>query len=353
VKKLLAAAALALAATTASAEVTVKLGTLAPNGSTWHKLLQEMAERWKQASNGQVTLRIYPGGAQGSEGDMVRKMGVGQLQAASITTVGMHDIAKEPQALSAPGVVDTSADFEAVFPKLEKKLVAVLEERGYVPLQWSQVGPIRLFCSKPYKTIAEMSDAKMFAWDGDPASVEAWKAAGFRPVVLSSTDMVPSLQTGMINCLANAPLYVLTSRLFERAPNMIDTSWGYLFGATLVRKETWDKIPADLRPKLLEIAREIGRKGDADIKRQNVEAIAAMQKQGLTVVQVDQGEFRAAAEKAWPVVRGRVVPAAFFDEAVRARDEARKGGAASTPAEKAAPAAKPAPGAKPATATKK
>jgi hypothetical protein len=68
---------------------------------------------------------------------------------------------------------------------------------------------------------------------------------------------------------------------------------------------------------------------------------------------VDQGEFRAAAEKAWPVVRGRVVPAAFFDEAVRARDEARKGGAASTPAEKAAPAAKPAPGAKPATATKK
>jgi TRAP-type transport system periplasmic protein len=325
VKKLLLAAALALATSTASAqEVVVKLGTLAPNGSTWHKLLQEMGEKWAQASGGKVKLRIYAGGAQGSEGDMVRKMGVGQLQAASITTVGMHDLAKEPQALSAPGVIDTGADFEAVFAKVEPKLAAILESKGYVPVQWSQVGPIRIFCSKPYKSAAEIGDAKMFAWDGDPASVEAWKTAGFRPVVLSSTDIVPSLQTGMINCIANAPLYVLTARLFERAPNMLDTSWGYLFGATLVKKDTWDKIPADLRPKLLQIAREIAKKGDADVKRANDEAIAAMKKQGLNVVAVDEASFRAAKEKAWPVVRGRVVPADFFDEVVRARDAARK-----------------------------
>ena len=337
-KKLLAAAALALAASTASAEVTVKLGTLAPNGSTWHKLLQEMAERWSQASNGQVKLRIYAGGAQGSEGDMVRKMGVGQLQAASITNIGMHDVVKEPQALSVPGMIDNAAEFEAVFAKVEPKLTAMLEQKGYVPIQWSQVGPIRLFCDEAYKSIADMNQAKMFAWDGDPGSVEAWKAAGFRPVVLSSTDMVPSLQTGMIDCFANAPLYVLTARLFERASNMTDVAWGYLYGATLVKKDTWEKIPADLRPKLIEIARELGKKGDAEVKRSNDEAIAAMRKQGLNVVAVNQAEFRAAAEKAWPVVRGRVVSNEFFDEVVRARDEARKGGAAAPAA-----AAKPAP----------
>lgn len=324
-KKLLVAAALALAASPASAqEVVVKLGTLAPNGSTWHKLLQEMGEKWAQASGGKVKLRIYAGGAQGSEGDMVRKMGVGQLQAASITNVGMHDVAKEPQALSAPGAVDSAAEFEAAFAKVGPKLEKMLEAKGYVPIQWSQVGPIRIFCSKAYKSASEIGDAKMFAWDGDPASVEAWKAAGFRPVVLSSTDIVPSLQTGMINCIANAPLYVLTARLFERAPFMLDTSWGYLFGATLVKKDTWEKIPADLRPKLVEIARELGRRGDVEVKRANDEAVAAMKKQGLTVVAVDDASFRAAKEKAWPVVRGRVVPADFFDEVVAARNAARK-----------------------------
>jgi TRAP-type C4-dicarboxylate transport system substrate-binding protein len=342
VKKLLVAAALAIAASAASAqEVTVKLGTLAPNGSTWHKLLQEMGTRWSQASNGKVKLRIYAGGAQGSEGDMVRKMGVGQLHAASISTIGMHDLVKEPQALSVPGMVDTAAEFEAVFPKVEKQLTQLLDERGYVPIQWSQIGPIRIFCAKPYKTVAEMSEAKMFAWDGDPASVEAWKSAGFRPVVLSSTDIVPSLQTGMIDCIANAPLYVLTARLFERAPNMLDVSWGYLFGSTLVRKDVWEKIPADVRPKLLEIARELGLRVDADVKRQNEEAIAAMKKQGLQVVAVSQAEFRAAAEKAWPVVRGKVVPAAFFDQVVRAREEARKGGAPAAEAKSPAAAEPP------------
>jgi TRAP-type transport system periplasmic protein len=324
VRKLVLALALAAAAPIASAqEVTIKLGTLAPNGSTWHNLLKEMGERWAEVSGGRVKLRIYAGGTQGSEGDMVRKMAVGQLHAAAITSVGMHDIVKEPQALSVPGMIESEAEYDYVFSKAEPKLDQLLESKGYVPLHWSQVGFIKIFCTKPYRTPAEISDAKMFAWDGDPASVEAWKAAGFRPVVLSSTDMVPSLQTGMINCIANVPLYMLTARLFERASHMIDVPWGYLVGATLVRKDAWDKVPADLRPKLLAIARELGARIDADVHKLNEDAIAAMRKQGLDVVKVEPGPWRATAEKAWPVVRGKVVPAPFFDEVVRYRDEFR------------------------------
>lgn len=323
-RKLLLALMMALALPAAAQDVTIKLGTLAPQGSSWHLLLKEMAERFSEVSQGKVKLKIYAGGTQGGEGDMVRKMGVGQLQAASITNVGMHDIAKEPQALSAPGVIAGEPEFEAVFAKVEPKLDRMLEAKGYVPVQWSQIGFIRIFCTKPYRTPAEMSDAKMFAWDGDPGSVEAWKAAGFRPVVLSSTDVVPSFQTGMINCIANVPAYILTARLFERASYMVDYPWGYLIGATLVRKQTWDKVPADLRPKLLAIARELGARIDADTRRLNDDAIAAMKKQGLEAVKVEPGPWRAAAEKAWPVVRGKVVSAEFFDEVVRERDAFRK-----------------------------
>src|SRR5918911_3969269 len=117
------ALALAAAAPLASAqEVTVKLGTLAPQGSTWHNLLKEMGEKWAEASGGKVKLRIYAGGTQGNEGDMVRKMAVGQLQAAAITNVGMHDIVKEPQALSVPGMIESEAEFASVFPKVEADL---------------------------------------------------------------------------------------------------------------------------------------------------------------------------------------------------------------------------------------
>jgi TRAP-type C4-dicarboxylate transport system substrate-binding protein len=230
---------------------------------------------------------------------------------------------KEPQAITAPGMIDSEAEFNAVFPKLEPQLDTLLQTKGYVALHWSQVGFIRIFCAKAYHTPAEMTDAKMFAWDGDPASVEAWQAGGFRPVVLSSADVVPALQTGMISCIANVPLYLLTARLFERADHMVDAHWGYLIGATLIRKDAWEKIPADLRPKLLAIARELGARVDAEVRKLNDDAIVAMKKQGLDVVAVDPGPWRAAAEKAWPVIRGKVVPGAFFDEVVRLRDAYR------------------------------
>jgi TRAP-type C4-dicarboxylate transport system substrate-binding protein len=305
--------------------VTIKLGTLAPVGSTWHETLKELASRWSELSGGQVKLKIYAGGTQGSEGDMVRKMGIGQLQAGSITAVGMHDLVQEPTALVVPMMFADEKEFEAVFPKIEAKLEALFLAKGYVPIQWAEVGFVKFFCTKPYRSPSEMGDAKVFAWDGDPGAVESWKAVGLQPVVLSSTDLVPSLQTGMINCIANAPLYVLTARLFEKANNMMDVNWGFLFGATLVKKDAWEKIPADLRPKLVEVARELGKRIDAESRRMNDDAIAAMKKQGLNVVQVDVPAWEKAAAKSYPVIRGKVVPAAFFDEVKRYRDAVRAG----------------------------
>jgi TRAP-type C4-dicarboxylate transport system substrate-binding protein len=324
-KTLLAALLLVLTPALGQAQVQIKLGTLAPNGSTWHELLKEMAERWSQASNGQVKLRIYAGGTQGNEGEMVRKMAVGQLQGAAVTTVGLHDIAPEPQALTVPLMFDSAAELQKALPILEPKLDAMLEKKGYVALTWGAIGAIKLFCTKPLKTPADAAGAKIFAWEGDPGSVKAWKAAGFNPVVLSSTDVITSLQTGMIECIPNVPLYVLTARLFEKAPYMIDVNWGWLVGATVVRKDAWEKIPADLRPKLIAIAKELGKKVDVEVARLNGEAVTAMEKQGLKVVTVDAAAWRATAEKSWPVVRGEVIPAAFFDEVKALRDAQRAG----------------------------
>jgi TRAP-type C4-dicarboxylate transport system substrate-binding protein len=204
--------------------------------------------------------------------------------------------------------------------KLQPKLESALERKGYVALTWGIVGSIKIFCSRAYKTPAEMASAKIFTWEGDPGSVDAFRAAGFTPVVLSSTDIVTSLQTGMIDCVPSVPLYALPVRLFERAPHMIDVSWGYLVGATVVRKDVWGRVPAEVRPKLLEISRELGKKVDAEVGKLNADAVAAMKKQGLDVIEVQQGPWRAAAEKAWPVVRGKIVPVEFFDEVKRERD---------------------------------
>lgn len=322
-KKLLLLVLLAVAGGARAQSVTIKLGTLAPAGSAWHEALREMAQRWDEASGGRVRLRVYPGGAQGDEGDMIRKLGIGQLQAAAISNVGMHDVATEPQTFSAPLLFRDEAEMECAFARVKDRLEATLGRRGLVALQWSRVGTAMFFCNAPFKTPGEMASAKMFAWAGDPATVKAWRTAGFHPVVLSTADLIPALTTGMVDCVSNVPLYMLTTRAFERARSMIDLPLGFVLGATVVRKDAWDQVPSDLQPRLLEIARDIGAKIDGQVRRLNADAVEAMKGQGLEIVPVEPEEWRPTLERSWTVIRGEVVPAEFFDEVLSAREACR------------------------------
>ncbi len=309
----------------AQAPIVVRMATLVPDGSSWHLILKETAEKWRQLSGGRVSVRLFAGGVAGDDPDVVRKMRLGTLQAGVFTSVGVAEVDKSVYALGVPLMYDSYEEVYAVLEKMRPRIEAAMEKKGFVVLQWSRVGAMSLFCNAPYKTPAEMANAKVFAWEGDPKSVEAWRAAGFRPVVLSSTDIVPSLQTGMIDCVTNVPLYVLTSRLFEKANKMMDLPWGWILGATIVKKDAWEKIAPETRQKLQAIAVALGEKVDAEVRRLNVDAVAAMKKQGLQVIPVDAAPWRAAMEKSWSVVRGGVVPAEVFDEVKGARDACRAG----------------------------
>jgi TRAP-type C4-dicarboxylate transport system substrate-binding protein len=318
-----------LAAAPARAEppapVTLKLATLAPVGSAWHDLLRELGQRWEEASGGQVRLRIYAGGAQGNEGEVIRKLGINQLQAAAITNVGLHDLATEPQALTVPHLFRDEAEMECAFERVRPAIEEALLRRGYVVVQWSRIGSVSFYCDAPRRTPEELRDVKVFVPQGNSEVAEALRLVGIRPVMLASTDLVPALQTGMVQCVNNVPLYALTTRTFVKAPYLIDLPWGWMAGATLVRADAWQRIPEALRPRLLADAAAVALKVNAEVRRLNREAIEAMKMQGLTVVPVDPEAWRLTMEKTWEIFRGQVVSEAFFDQVKAARDACRAG----------------------------
>lgn len=321
------AIALLLCLTAASAEaqtVRIKLGTLAPQGSTWHQLLQQMAQDFSKASGGKVELKIYAGGTQGSEGEMIRKISIGQLQGASMTAIGLHEITPEPQAEDVPFMIDSYEEYDYVHEHIRGKLEEAINKKGYQVLQWGEVGFVYFFSTEPYRTPADFARGKVFTWNGDPGAEAAWKAAGFHPVVLSSTDLVPALTSGMINVVNQSPLYAYTTNLYSRANHMLNLHWGFLTGATIVRKDTWAKVPADLQKKLLQIAEDYGKKTREDTRKQNEDAIQQMKNRGLDVQEpADIQAWQKASEQANKVIRGKVVPATTYDEVKRLRDEYR------------------------------
>ncbi len=310
-----------------AAPQTIKMGTLAPEGSPWHQTLQMMGERWRKLSGGQAKLVIYPGGVLGDEPDMVNKMRIGQIQAAGISGAGLSGIEPGVMALQIPMMFDSYQELDYVRERVTPRLEKLIEDRGYVVLNWGDVGWVHFFTTKPVSRLAELRQLKLFTWaGGDTETLELWKANGFRAVPLAATDILTGLQTGLIEAVPTTPLYALLNQSFGIARNMIDVKWAPLIGATVITRSAWNSLPAAQRPAMLDAARATGAALRDDIRKMGDDAVETMRKRRLQVIQVDAAalaDWRRTAEGVYPKLRGALVPADLFDEVLRARDEYR------------------------------
>ncbi len=316
----LSAAGWALVPRAAAAQTIVKMATLAPEGSSYHLILKEMAERWKTATNGRVVVRMYPGSVAGDDADVVRKMRLGSLNAALLTSVGLSNVDRTVFALEVPMMYASDDEVDYVLGKMEPRIEAALAAKGFVVLNWADAGWVRFFTKTPVKTPDDLKPLKLFAWAGDTDAIEIWKGAGFNPVPLPSTEISTALQTGLVTALPTTPQAAVILQWYTHAPNMTDVRWALLLGATVISKATWDKIsPADQKA-IRDASREAGARLRAESKAAGARDVEAMRKRGLTVVAVDpktEALWRTAAEAAYPRIRGKIVPEDAFDEAKR------------------------------------
>src|SRR5580692_8283409 len=264
--------------TPALPQTVVKMGTLAPEGSPWHEALQSMAQRWRTISGGQIKLVIYPGGVLGDEPDMVNKMRIGQIQAAGLSGAGLSGIEPGVMALQIPMMFDSYEELDFVRERVAPRLEKMMEDRGYLVLNWGDVGWVHFFTIRPATRLADMRNMKLFTWAGDNDTLELWKANGFRAVPLAATEILTGLQTGLIDAVPTTPLYALLNQSFGIARNMNDVKWAPLIGATVVSKRVWDSIPAAQRTIMLAAARDAGVGMQGAIRKMGDDAIATMQK---------------------------------------------------------------------------
>ncbi len=315
-----------------SARVVVKMATLAPKNSTWHKILEDLSSKWKEISGGEVELRIYAGGVAGDDRDVVRKMRLGTLNGAVLTAVGVSEIEKSVFALEVPMMYASYEEVYYVLEKMRPGLENAIAAKGFVALNWADGGWIHYFTSRPVATPSDLMKEKLFSWAGDEAADQLVKSAGFNPVPLPATELATALQTGLVTAVGVSPQVAILSQYYRHVPHMTDVKWQLLLGATVITRKTWDEIPASLRPALMKAAADAGQKLRNTSRNSYTSNISAMKTRGLTVVPVndaDRAKWVRIAESTYPGIRGTIVPAAAFDEALRHRGDYRKGARAS------------------------
>ena len=301
-----------------AADPQLKIGSLVPKNSLYHRQLMEIGESWKKSQSGPSRFNVFTDGSQGGEAEMVRRMRIGQLQAALLSVVGLREIEPSIAALQNLPLAFRSweeLDYvrEKMRPNMEKKFL----EKGYVVLAWGDAGWVRFFSKQAAFSPDDYKKMKFFAWGAEAEQQEIMKSLGYTPVPLEPTDILPSIQTGMINVVPSTPYFALASQIYNSAQHMLEINWAPIVGAFVITKKSWDDMTPEMQRALKSSSDKAGVVIRMQARKEVEEAVEAMKKRGLQVNKPNAAqtkEWQALSESLYPRIRGKMVPADTFDE---------------------------------------
>ncbi len=240
----------------ASAEkVILKIGTLAPEGSTWVKAFRDINRELGEKTGNQVAIRIFPGGVLGDEEDMLRKIKVGQIQGGFFSGGGLGLIFKDIKILVIPSLFENYKEVDAVMAKMSGHFEKGIEDNGFKIMGWAESGFIYLFSKHPIKGAADLRKGKVWIWEDTAIGRAVFKELGINGIPLGIPDVLVSLQTGMIDTVYASPGAAISMQWFTRVSYMTDVPLSYSVGAAVLQKSAFEKIPPALRGTVEEIFR--------------------------------------------------------------------------------------------------
>jgi TRAP-type C4-dicarboxylate transport system substrate-binding protein len=309
----------------------IKLATLVPANTSWHKALLDMGNTWNKETAGRVTLTVYAGGTQGDESTTIKKMrpGIDTLQASFLTAAGLAELDDSFNVFAMPFFFENDEEEMAVEKKLQPLLEQKLQAKGFHLLSWGTGGWVQVFSKKPLKSLADVKAAKLFTTKGADKWLQWYVQNGFHPVALLPADIPTQLKltTGLIDTAPNPPYLALSLQIFRDAKYMLDLHIAPLTGAMIISNSAWNNISADDKAKVTAAAQAMEKRVRAEAPAQDAESVKQMVARGLQVTTLDAkaaAEFRSAATQLVSTMRGSMVPADVYDMAVHERDALRK-----------------------------
>lgn len=303
---LVAALALVFATTSASAEVKVRLATAAPDGSLQVKVMRAMAKKITTETGGEVKFQIFAGGTVGDDLGVIRKMKLGQIDAAGFSGVGIGEILPEARVLELPFFYDSEAQVDCVRGKMQAWFEGEFEKKGFVLLGWAGVGSVYVFSKQEIKAVEDMSKTKPWVWKGDPIGESTFKAFGLTPTPLQLQDVLTSIQTGLIDTFYNTPALAIALQWNRHASFMVDMPLVSGLGAVLVKKEVYEQVSVENRAKIKAVFGEWLPKLVKKTREENAKSIGLMEKEGLKRIAVPAGEVAKFRAKGMGVSKGLI-----------------------------------------------
>lgn len=326
----LASAVLALTALTPVHALTLKVATLSPDGSAWMTKMRAGAAEVKTRTGGRVEFKFYTGGTMGNDKAVLNKIRIGQLQGAAVSGGSLAEYAQDIQVYSLPLKFRNFAEVDAVRSKLDAALAQQLEDGGFVNFGFAEGGfAYAMSKNAPVPSVAALRRQRVWIPDNDHQSEEAMKIFQITPVPLSLADVLPSLQTGIIDTVASSPLATVALQWHTQVRYFTDLPLSYFVGTLALDKKSFARIsPAD-QVVVREIMGRVFRDIDAQNRKDNVSAYNVLLKQGIKPVKPSAAEVadweKLGAQASAQMVKDGIVSAAMAAQLDKLLSAARAG----------------------------
>ncbi len=235
-------AAMTVATSTAQAATTLKIATLAPDGTTWMKEMRAGADEIEKKTEGRVKFKFYPGGIMGNDASVLRKMRIGQLQGAAITGNSLSEIYPDAQLYSLPLLFRSYAEVDYVRGKMDPVLRKGLEEADLVPIGFTEGGFAYLFSQRSVTSQDDLKQCKVWIPENDLVNSTAFETAGVSPVPLPFADVYTGLQTGLLDSAVTLPTAAIAFQWHTKLKTFTDIPLSYIIGVLAVNKKSYEKL---------------------------------------------------------------------------------------------------------------
>lgn len=269
---------------------TLKIATLAPEGSPWLRELRQAGAEVEAATQGRVKLKYYPGGVMGNDATVLRKMRLGQLHGGMLTGSELSIVYKDAQTYSVPFLFDDLGQVDSVRERMDPVIEQGMAAAGLRTLGMAGVGFAYLMSTREIHSADDLRSAKVWVPQNDLISEITFRTGGVSPVSLPMSDVFTSLQTGQIDTVGNTPSGAILLQWHGRLRYLLDLPLAYVIGYLVINERDWQKLSPDDQLALKSAADAASRRIDANNRSDDAKALAALQRQGLTVIQPDPVE---------------------------------------------------------------
>lgn len=277
----------------------VAVDTPKGKGAEYFKKLAE------ERTGGRVKVEVYPNSQLYKDKEELEALQLGAVQmlAPSLSKFGPLGV-REFEVFDFPYLFDGYADLHKVTQgPVGKQLLQKLESRGIVGLAYWDNGFKQMTANKPLRTPEDCRGLKFRIQSSKVLDAQI-RALGGIPQVLAFSEVYQALQTGVVDGGENTASNIYTQKMHEVQKYLTVTDHGYIGYAVITNKKFWEGLPADIRTTLEQAMEDATDYVNELAKKENDDALSAIQTSGNTaIINLTPEQKRAWKKALLPVHR--------------------------------------------------